>query len=116
MLEASHVIKLYHWKTDSYSTHKATDNLHEKLTDIIDRYVETLLGKTGLKIDMSDYSSLKIKNIKSNQDLEEYVKNLIDFLVCGHKKLNLDYDVDLMTLRDEMIIELNQFLYLLRLK
>ncbi len=38
-------IKLYHWKTTSYSEHKATDELHERLSGHIDTFVEVLLGK-----------------------------------------------------------------------
>jgi len=28
-----HTVKLYHWRTHSYSEHKATDNLHEALSE-----------------------------------------------------------------------------------
>ena len=31
MLEMINVVKLYHWQTQSYSVHKATDKLYEKL-------------------------------------------------------------------------------------
>ena len=44
--EILHTIKLYHWKTKSYSQHKATDELHEKLSEQTDRFVEVLMGKT----------------------------------------------------------------------
>ena len=33
-------IKLYHWNTLSYSTHKATDELYSKLNEGIDTFVE----------------------------------------------------------------------------
>ena len=32
-------IKLYHWNTSSYSTHKATDDLYSKLNEGIDSFV-----------------------------------------------------------------------------
>jgi DNA-binding ferritin-like protein len=32
------MIKLYHWKTTSYATHKATDELYSKLNENIDRF------------------------------------------------------------------------------
>jgi hypothetical protein len=28
-----HVVKLHHWRTHDYSVHKATDNLHEALSE-----------------------------------------------------------------------------------
>ena len=39
------VVKIYHWKTFSYATHKATDELYEELNENIDKFVEVLLGK-----------------------------------------------------------------------
>ena len=42
--EITNTIKLYHWKTNSYSVHKATDELHERLSGHIDKFVEVLLG------------------------------------------------------------------------
>ncbi len=116
MLETVPVIRLYHWKTDSYATHKATDGLLETLNEIIDKYVETLLGKTNVKLKTSDYNTLTVKTPENNQGLEKYIHELIDFLLDIHKKLNLEMDVDLTNLRDEMIGDLNRFLYLLRLK
>ena len=52
MLEIPIAVRLFHWKTDSYAAHKATDGLLETLNEIIDKYVETLLGKTHIKISM----------------------------------------------------------------
>ncbi len=116
MLESVHIIKLYHWKTKSYATHKATDGLHGKLGELVDQYVEVLIGKVDLNLNMSDYSELRLKNLKDNDELETFIKELIVFLLQIHKQLDMERDVDLLTLRDEIISELNQFLYLLRLK
>ena len=38
-LEMLHMVKLYHWRTKSYSQHKATDELYSKLNDKIDKFV-----------------------------------------------------------------------------
>jgi hypothetical protein len=35
-LEVLNMIKLYHWKTHSYATHKATDELSSKLHKNVD--------------------------------------------------------------------------------
>ena len=116
MFELTTIIKLYHWKTESYASHKATDGLLGTLHEIVDKYVETLLGKTAYKLKMQDYSNIPIKNLENNQQLEKYIKEIIEFLLEIHKHLNLEKDVDLLNLRDEMIGDLNRFLYLLRLK
>ena len=116
MFELTTIIKLYHWKTEYYSSHKATDGLLKILHEIVDKYVETLLGKTAYKLKMNDYSNIPIKNLENNQQLEKYIKDIIEFLLEIHTHLNLEKDVDLLNLRDEMIGDLNRFLYLLRLK
>ena len=38
-------IKLYHWNTNSYSNHKATDKLFKKLLEFIDCFIESYMGK-----------------------------------------------------------------------
>ncbi len=116
MLEIPPAIRLFHWKTKSYAAHKATDSLLESLNEIVDKYVETLLGKTNVKLDMEDYHTLHVPNIIDNKSLEEYINSIIDFLIEQHKKLDPVMDVDLLNLRDEMIGDLNKFKYLLRLK
>ncbi len=116
MLEIPIAVRLFHWKTDSYATHKATDGLLETLNEIIDKYVETLLGKTHIKIHMDNYNNLHIPNLENNAKLEEYIKSIIEFLLEIHKKLDIEKDTDLLNIRDEIIGDLNKFLYLLRLK
>ncbi len=116
MLEIPIVVRLFHWKTDSYAAHKATDGLLETLGEIIDKYVETLLGKTHIKLHMENYNNLHIPNLENNAKLEEYIKSIIEFLLEVHKKLDMERDTDLLNMRDEMIGDLNKFLYLLRLK
>jgi DNA-binding ferritin-like protein len=51
-LEMLLMVKLYHWKTHSYATHKATDDLYTKLNANIDSFIEILLGKTGFRTDL----------------------------------------------------------------
>jgi hypothetical protein len=116
MLEVTPTIRLFHWKTDSYAAHKATDSLMETLNEVVDKYVETMLGKTNVKLQMSDYHTLTIKTPNTNSDLESFIKELIQFLLTFHKKLDNETDTDLLNIRDEMIGDLNKFLYLLRLK
>ena len=41
-LEMLLMVKLFHWKTTSYATHKATDELYDKLNENIDSFIEIL--------------------------------------------------------------------------
>ena len=50
-IELLNIVKLYHWKTTSYAQHKATDELYATLNDHLDKFVETMLGKDGSRIE-----------------------------------------------------------------
>ena len=112
MLESIHTIKLFHWKTKSYSTHKATDGLHGTLNELVDKFVEVLVGKYNLNLSMNDFKSLTINNLLDNAELEQFVKELCKYLSDMFFNTN---ETDLANIRDEILGELNQFLYLLRL-
>jgi len=110
-LEILNTIKLYHWKTHSYATHKATDDLHSKLSSSIDTFVETMLGKHGTRINLTHCHSISLKDFNDINDFKREISNFRSFLV--HLKLSKDTDMDLFTIRDELLKDVNQFLYLL---
>ena len=114
-------IKLYHWKTSNYSTHKATDQLYSDLNDKIDNFVEVLLGKNIATGVMRSYI-LNVKTIKptifrdNNQlkrEIESYKSFLINF--TNQPQMKQNSNSDLLNIRDEILAVLNQFLYLLSL-
>ena len=117
-LELLQIIRLYHWKTNSYSVHKATDELYNNLNILIDNFVEVLLGKTDYKIKMSDYEKINLKNINSNASLIKYVNTYIKNMenMEHNLKLKNEFMGDINNIRDEIIADLNKFLYQLRLK
>jgi len=104
-------IKMYHWNTTSFSRHKATDEFGEKLLSLIDKFVEVFIGRykvkpssSNIKIDsdfLTDDGSEKLL-IKSREYLE-YLSKVIK-------------DSDLLNIRDELLSEVNQTLYLYQLK
>jgi DNA-binding ferritin-like protein len=112
-LEMLMVIKVYHWKTYSYAEHKATDELYERLNENIDKFVEVMLGKTesrldmkGKKIEFTDPSTKKsLKNI-----VNKYKILLEDKM---NKYIDINKDTDLLNIRDEILGNINQFLYLI---
>lgn len=118
MLEVSIIVKLHHWNTMSYSTHKATDSLYDSLSDNIDKYVEVMIGKSNgdYRINKNNYEKLKIKNIANNSALEKQIKSFISELNKFHSKLDSIEYSDVNNIKDEIVGELNKFLYLLTLK
>ena len=113
-LEILHTIKLYHWKTASYSQHKATDELHEKLSEQTDRFVEVLIGKHASRVDMVE-AKMKLYDFDNKHAFKEKVFEFREFLIDLDLIFNKKKDSDLMTIKDDMLENVNQFLYLFTL-
>jgi len=127
-LELLNTIKIYHWSTLSYPTHKATDELHTKLSELVDSFIEIYIGhcSRGRGRGLGGVPVFQFKNSRRGKDksslafipsinlfckfLDENIGNL-----NGLTK-NLDGYTDLVNIRDEMVAALAQAQYLLRLK
>jgi len=117
-LQTLNMIKLYHWKTYSYATHKATDELYSKLNDHMDSFVEVLLGKNGDRVNLTRIKSISLKDFNSVSDFKREVTNFREFLIGlnTNKTMQNMADTDLYNIRDEILGDINQFLYLLTFK
>lgn len=113
-LSILNIVKIYHWKTHSYATHKATDELYSKLNDDIDKFVEVLLGKIGNRVDLTKVKTIPIRDFTSLEQMKKEVNNFKSFLVGldSNKVMNIMSNSDLYNIRDEILGDLNQFLYL----
>ena len=117
-LEMLMMVKLFHWKTHSYATHKATDELYEKLNDNIDHFIEVLLGKTGSRIDLMGQKTISLIDLNSQEKLKSKIMSLKSYFVGldNNKALSTMSNSDLFNIRDEILGNLNQFMYLLTFK
>ena len=112
-------IKLYHWNTFSYSTHKATDELYSKLNEGIDSFVEVLLGKnSGSRINISNNQTISMRNYSSNIEIQKQTNDFKQFLIGLNSNPNMKNieNSDLFNIRDEILQNIDQFLYLLSFK
>ena len=108
-------IKLYHWQTRVYSRHIATDNVIGKLDTAIDSYVEIYIGKYGRPKVSGKNASITLHNL-SEAGAVRLVNAAIKYLQGPLTKSLKPSDTDLMNIRDEMLSDLNQLLYLLTFK
>ncbi len=109
-------IKLYHWQTRVYSRHIATDKVLEKLDKSIDSYVEIYIGKYGRPKVSGKNASITLQNL-SEAGAVRLVNSAIKYLQGPlTKSLKPAVDTDLMNIRDEVIGDLNQLLYLFTLR
>lgn len=102
-------MKMYHFETKFYGAHKASDKYLAKFLANFDRFMEAYQGIYGT-INVSD-SDIKLKYYNDDRIMEHVqimrgVFNAMDRHFGNNK--------DLLAIRDEMLADLNQFVYLLQ--
>ena len=103
--------KLYHWNTTSFARHKATDEFDSTLQSILDKFVEVYIGRYSVKPVVK-----KLRLDETNLTDDGIVRLFIavrEYLKTFDKKFT---DTDLLNLRDELLANVNQTLYLFNLK
>jgi DNA-binding ferritin-like protein len=104
-------LKYYHWGTDSYSKHKALGEAYDSLNDLVDEFVEILLGKYG-----KDLAPISI-NVRTESELDAVsaIDEIAEFLTNDLTNILNDRDTDLLNIRDEMLSTINRTKYLFTL-
>lgn len=108
MTEMLHIVKLHHWRTYSYSVHKATDNLHEALSEQVDSFVEKMLGSKHTRSNLTHMSLTAYNELPALKRRMEHYKQYL-------KHMPASMGTDLLNIRDELLGSLNQFSYMLTL-
>jgi len=109
-------IKLYHWQTRVYASHIATDKILETLSKSIDSFVEVYIGKYGRPRLTSKQGTIVVHNL-TEAGAVKLVGAAIKYLQGPlTRSLKSAADSDLINIRDEIIADLNQLLYLFTLK
>ncbi len=109
----ANALKFFHWQTKIYAKHIALGELFDGVTELVDDFTETAMGKYG-RVDVSglsyDFVNISDANvITAIDDMIEKSINLTD--TTDARK-----DTDLLNLRDELIAKCNKTKYLLTLK
>ena len=113
-LQMLNSVKLYHWNTTSYAEHKASDELYSQLNGNIDQFVEVLLGKDASRVRIVAHH-IALVDFRNTRTLREKMFEYRVFLTDMSTYLNPKKDSDLLNIRDEMLGNINQFLYLISL-
>ena len=100
--------------TYSYAEHEATDILYTKLSKHIDEFVEVLLGKDDSVIEKME-KKLKMIDAQNRSDLKKRIYEYRDYFISMNKIFD-EKDSDLLNIRDEIVADLNRFLYLSKFK
>ena len=115
-MEMLNTIKIYHWSTLSYPTHKATDNLHEKMSELVDSFIEKYIAITGTPLFHGrGKQSIPFYECKSLEDYRKKLQDYKRFLVSFNENILHKEATELLSIRDDMLGEIDQALYSLRL-
>ena len=108
-------VRIYHWRTRSYSRHKASGHLYEDIDELIDRFIETLQGKTErIKYEKLTINLFPLKDKEMVQLLHNFAIFLEEKVEAFLKKLG--NATDLQNIRDEMLGKVDQTIYLFTLQ
>ena len=111
MMTLRNQVKLYHWQTMNYPRHIATDELVTKLDTNIDQFVEVYVGKYGRPKLTGKNSSIHLRN-HSDAEATKMIQEAIDWMTNDLTSKLKKTDTDLLSIRDVIVADLNQTLYL----
>lgn len=106
-------IKIYHWSTMSYSTHKALDDLHSSLSSNIDEIMEIYIGK----FNRQPIEPFEVQ-MKANSDVSDiigYLENERENIRGMRTKL-FKTSSEIQNLIDNMLGSISRTIYLCRLR
>ena len=113
LLQFQICIKIYHWQTHSYARHIASDDLHGRISKNIDLIVESLQGELKTRIKFIDTCVLNLHNMND--------KNIVNLLITTREWLESKFvkmfasSKFLVNIKDEIVTDINQILYLFTL-
>lgn len=110
-LSIRNLIKVYHWQTYTYSRHKASDKLVKSLSEKIDQFMEVLQGKRGVRLIIPDNNTFLAEN-QTDTSIVELLNMFKKYLSDKLPTYLYPEDTDLLNIRDEMLANINQTLYL----
>ena len=106
-------MKIYHWHTKSYARHVASDSFVTKVDALIDRFVEVYMGRYERDPKLISKKTMEVTfPVLNDKKVLNYLQDAIKWLEDELPKGLNKKDTDLFTIRDEILLEINQALYL----
>ena len=106
------ILKLFHFQTNAYGAHKASDEYLEKYAILMDKFLEVAQGIYG-RITVKKYSLAGTSHTDSN--IDNQLDGLVILLMERIDDI-LNNHTDLLNIRDELVSNIEQLKYLLTFK
>ena len=103
------VMKLYHFQTELYGAHKASDGYISKYADTLDKFLEVAQGIYG-KITLKKYSLSGTAH--NDENIIKHINGMITYWRTKIDDVLAEY-TDLINIRDELVADAEQLKYLL---
>jgi len=113
-VQVKNQFKFLHWQTFGDSKHKAYDKVQKDLDELIDEFVETMMGKYG-RPEFPGEFAIMFQDI-NRLSMQNFLDNTIEFFLDMSNELDPSLDSDLLNIRDEMMGTINKLKYLLTLE
>ena len=105
LLNSATCAHLQHWQTKNYATHKALKKYYETIPDLIDRLVESYMGRYGAVGEFEE-------EFEIDKDPTKYFKALQKYVDANRK--HIPDDSELQNTIDEILDLINSTLYKLQ--
>lgn len=102
-------VRLYHWQTFSHPRHKATCRFLSELLPLIDKLVETFIGRYD-RPDFGGALQLEIPEL-TDEAAAEQLRLYGRWLKNDFPRYVQPRDTDLLNLRDEVLAAVHQTMY-----
>lgn len=105
-------IKVFHWATTEYSKHKALDDLHGSMSSLVDKVIESYLGR---------YNKQPVKVFKIAMEAHSDMTKLAKFLETERETIrkmlpHFKGATEICTVIDDMLTAFNTCVYICNLK
>ena len=105
LLNSATCAHLQHWQTKNYATHKALKKYYEAIPDLVDRLVESYMGRYGPLNEFDEEFEIEKEPTKYFKALQKYV---------DANRKHLPDDSELQNTVDEILDLINSTLYKLQ--
>jgi hypothetical protein len=105
LLNSATCAHIQHWQTRNYATHKALKKYYEAIPDLVDKLVETYMGRNGLVGDFEEEFEIEKEPVRYFKALQKYV---------DESRKHLPKDSELQNIIDEILDLINSTLYKLQ--
>ncbi len=103
-------VKLYHYQVTSGFRHEKCDWMFDKFLKHTDRFLETLQGHVG-RISVANHLDLHVTSL-TDDNVQKYLKEFGLFLERVVPDM-INNQPDLLNIRDDLLADINQFIYLM---